>query len=225
MLARIITVLVTAITLSGCTPIQWLLPPLLWMGVVVDQTGAPPSGPTVEVELLLTYGQTVTLPEMGLTLTFQEVLEDSRCPADVFCAWSGWVRIALVAQAEGEPPATLEITAFTDSDGNTTAPTGSGVAQPFVSYRNHHLTLVQVTPYPARHDALPALAEYQIRLAVRAEVGRHPAAPTPVAGGVKPAAAPGRTGVAYAVINVLAASNLVGLCPGNHCHPLAVKPL
>lgn len=174
---RVVTILLTAIILAGCTPFQWLLPPLLWMGVVVERTGGPPPGPTVEVELSLAYGATVTLPEMGLTLTFQEVLEDSRCPLDVDCVWSGWVRIALVVQADDESPATLEITAFTDSEGNTMAPTGSSVAQPFAVYRNYNLALVQVVPYPARHDARPDLADYQLRLAVRDEVGQISPAP------------------------------------------------
>jgi hypothetical protein len=174
---RVVTVLLTAITLTGCMPIQWLLPPLLWMGVVVEQTGGPPPGPTVEAELNLTYGATATLPELGLTITFQEVLEDSRCPADVLCAWAGWVRIALVVQATGEPPVSLEVTALTDDRGNTMAPPGSGEAQPHATYAHYHLTLVQVTPYPARHDDLPDLADYQIKLAVRQEV--IPASPAP----------------------------------------------
>lgn len=180
MLLRVAALLFSAVIVTGCTSLlQLLTPPLLWMGVVVEQTGAPPPEPSVEVDLVLTYGQTVTLPDMGLTLTFQEVLEDSRCPSDLLCVWSGWVRIALVAQAVGEPPATLEITTFTDHEGNVPAPPANSEAQPFAEYRNFDLALEQVTPYPARHADRPSLTDYQIRLKVRRQVAHWTPTPTP----------------------------------------------
>jgi hypothetical protein len=43
----------------------------------------------------LRIGQSATLPGTGITLTFDGVTEDSRCPTDVTCVWAGNARLAL----------------------------------------------------------------------------------------------------------------------------------
>lgn len=46
-----------------------------------------------------------TVSALGVTVTPEEVLEDSRCPADVVCVWAGRVRIrAMLGSGLGEAP-------------------------------------------------------------------------------------------------------------------------
>lgn len=45
-------------------------------------------------------GETVRVGPVSVLLT--EILEDSRCPADVQCLWAGRVRFALAASVRGE---------------------------------------------------------------------------------------------------------------------------
>ncbi len=47
--------------------------------------------PTVEgpAPLTLTLGQSAILPGSGSRLTFERVVQDSRCPMDVTCVWAG----------------------------------------------------------------------------------------------------------------------------------------
>lgn len=42
-------------------------------------------------------GHSVTLDDGGLTLLFEDVPEDSRCPVDVVCVWEGNAAVALAA--------------------------------------------------------------------------------------------------------------------------------
>jgi hypothetical protein len=53
-------------------------------------TGAPLVGD----EFTIAPGETVTLAD-GATLRFDEITEDSRCPADVTCVWEGRATIRL----------------------------------------------------------------------------------------------------------------------------------
>ena len=50
--------------------------------------------------VVLGVGDTLDLPD-GTVVTFVELIEDSRCPADAFCIWQGQARLAF--EHEGEP--------------------------------------------------------------------------------------------------------------------------
>ena len=43
----------------------------------------------------------------NLRLQFDQVLEDSRCPTQVECVWTGQARIAIVVQPDGGEPSTV----------------------------------------------------------------------------------------------------------------------
>ena len=56
----------------------------------------------------LAFGQSADCTCDNLTVTFAEVLEDSRCPSDVVCIWEGQARIKLNVQApDGQHPLEL----------------------------------------------------------------------------------------------------------------------
>lgn len=54
-----------------------------------DSSGA------VENELMLRYGESKSLPGKDIRITFDKVLEDSRCPEGVTCVWEGNAKIRL----------------------------------------------------------------------------------------------------------------------------------
>ena len=85
-----------------------LVATLLTLGVC----GQPrPFDPEIDVRLdepfALRLEQTAEVTGTPLRLRFEEVLEDSRCPADVVCVWAGNARIRLLVEAATEPGALL----------------------------------------------------------------------------------------------------------------------
>lgn len=52
----------------------------------------------------LRYGERATISTERLSLTFQKVLEESRCPVGVTCIWEGNARIVVMTE---RPPAGL----------------------------------------------------------------------------------------------------------------------
>ncbi len=53
------------------------------------------SNGAVKNELTLRYGESKSLPGEDLRVTFEKVLEDSRCPLGVTCVWEGNAKIRL----------------------------------------------------------------------------------------------------------------------------------
>jgi len=55
-------------------------------------------GPTevnIDQDFTLGIGESVTIENTGITITFEDVLEDSRCPINAACVWAGNARIQL----------------------------------------------------------------------------------------------------------------------------------
>jgi hypothetical protein len=96
----------------------------------------------------------VTLKGEGLRIKFVEVMEDSRCPADVKCVWAGnaAVRLDVSIRGRGSKSPTL----------NTT-----GNSPPF-DYRGYKIRLVELSPYP-RSDRKIAAGDYVVTLLVNKE--------------------------------------------------------
>lgn len=51
--------------------------------------------PSLDEEFQLKVGEKALVRELDLILTFIEVIEDSRCPINVYCIWSGRVTIKI----------------------------------------------------------------------------------------------------------------------------------
>lgn len=64
--------------------------------------GPPPADVAVRV------GESAACGE-GLTVKFEEVLQDSRCPQGVSCVWSGNARVALTFALSGGKPERVEL--------------------------------------------------------------------------------------------------------------------
>lgn len=57
-------------------------------------------------------GQSVRVESADFELGFDEVLEDSRCPADAICVWPGTARLKAWLRAKGEPRREIELKTF-----------------------------------------------------------------------------------------------------------------
>lgn len=116
------------------------------------------------------YGETVQVDRDHLSITFDQILEDSRCPLDVMCAWSGWARVALtLAQPKADPSVDsmpVEITVFTDSEGVVELSTNIKDVNPVVEYPPYRITLRKVEPYPASTKSRAADSEYVLTIQV-----------------------------------------------------------
>ena len=64
-------------------------------------SGSPPTAPT-GTNITLRVGESVSIAGTPLVLTFVRIGEDSRCPPDVTCIWSGNARVELDARTGGE---------------------------------------------------------------------------------------------------------------------------
>jgi hypothetical protein len=111
---------------------------------------APSSGVTLGPEFTLKPGESATVLGTDLRISFDKVVEDSRCPADALCVRAGDALVALQASwKDGDAHFQLRTVA------------GSDVA----SAGAYRVRLVRVEPYPVSSHAI-APGDYRSVLAV-----------------------------------------------------------
>ena len=99
-------------------------------------------------------GESASDANGSIKITFIEVLEDSRCPADVMCIWAGQVNV-LIEVAYGTEIQQYTLTGHTLLEGDVNS----------ITVGEHTITLVQVDPYPlASQPTEPA--DYQVTLTI-----------------------------------------------------------
>lgn len=114
----------------------------------------------------LKLGAAATVDGGKLVIAFERIVEDSRCPADVMCAWSGQAIVALQV-AIGDEMQTVELGGFTDYDG-VLRPQRPGLeTTPSAEVGGYTIELLTVMPYPEKADAPPTAADYQVQFLVR----------------------------------------------------------
>jgi len=104
----------------------------LGLAACTGDTATSPGGP-VDRRIVLAPGEVAMIPEAGITLRFDRVLGDSRCPADAVCIQAGDAIVRIVAQSFGEAPISYEL-----HTGNM-AP---------VRHRDLTIALETLSPYP-----------------------------------------------------------------------------
>ncbi len=92
------------------------------------------AGPGAQVEVAI--GETVPIGSDGLSLTFLEVSEDSRCPSDVVCVWAGRSTISVNIRRDGSSLGDFGLTL------------GEGAAAPVVEREGYRIRLTALEPYP-----------------------------------------------------------------------------
>ncbi len=128
--------------------------------------GVPPTGPTGSAEL----GEPFQLPWHGgvsvgagdLTIDFEvyfeDVVEDSRCPTQVNCAWSGIATVALSVKTDEQPATTLLLSDISLSDNRA-------VDVAFVG--GYEITFVDLEPRAKLPEDVITDEEYQLTLLVK----------------------------------------------------------
>lgn len=106
-------------------------------------------------EHVLALGQSVASADGSVTITFVEILEDSRCPADAMCVWQGNVKVLIeVSQGTEAQQFTLTLGELLEGDVNS------------ITVGDSTVTLTQVDPYPlASQPADPA--DYRITINIQ----------------------------------------------------------
>lgn len=111
---------------------------------VATPTPANSGGIEMNQPFTLAIGETAVLPNTGLSVRFDAILEDSRCPKSVTCVWAGQVIAVLTVQEAEQNTAELQIS----PDSPTTAKQAS--------YGAYTVEITAVTPYPLTSDPIPA---------------------------------------------------------------------
>ena len=79
---------------------SFLFPLFFFVVLITTAQNGPLEVP--EIGIRIPIGESVVV--QGVSLSFVEVLEDSRCPEDVTCVWAGRARIAVRVKAPGREP-------------------------------------------------------------------------------------------------------------------------
>ena len=120
------------------------------------RASADPLEPGVDEAFVLGGGQDATISGADLHLRFDDVLEDSRCPALAACFWSGQARVAVVATPATGVPATVVF--------NTNPAPGQTVS--VIPVGDYAVELISLDPYPQTpYDGID-LGQYRATLAV-----------------------------------------------------------
>ena len=120
-----------------------------------DSPTTPTKNVVLDEEFELAPGESARIGATNLTVVFDSVSADSRCPVDVVCVWEGDATVAVtVLQSSGER-AVLEL--------HTSA--GSAREKPYGGYV---VRLVGLRPQPRQGVPIPA-ADYRARLEVVVE--------------------------------------------------------
>ena len=115
--------------------------------------------------VFLMYGETVVVEPEVLSITFDSVIQDSRCPSTVECFWEG-VAIIQLQLVTASPTVTTIVLASHDN-----IPIEVGTV---VDTLGDRFELLNIDPYPVTIDPIP-LPEYVATLLISTT---QPAAPT-----------------------------------------------
>jgi len=97
------------------------------------------------------------MPSEKLRLRFADVLEDSRCPTEVECFWTGQARIAIEVQPDGSGPTAVQF--------NTNPAPGQTVNTATVG--RYTIELRSLDPYPQTPDDPIRFESYRATLMVQ----------------------------------------------------------
>jgi hypothetical protein len=141
---------------------------LLMIGMVsACQTTTPPPNVAAHVntEFTLAPGQSATVADKDLTISFHSVPGDARCPSEVECAASGPVSISLSVQQGNEAPTDVALQTFTDHTGRAPSVPFEGITNR-VEAAEYLIQIVGVTPYPQNPEIKIEPSEYRVALLV-----------------------------------------------------------
>lgn len=119
----------------------------------------PPANPAPRASLdkpvVLAIGQSVMLNDALVTVAFTGVSEDSRCPRQVNCVWSGRASLGFRVQVDGKPAQDITLSTVHSPDPTNVA-----------DIDGYRFTLTDVQPYPETPDNPISDAQYRATLVV-----------------------------------------------------------
>jgi len=129
-----------------------MLPVLLLFAVAVM---AHPVGgvkrPALSQNFDLKVGETVSVADSPLKISFKTVAEDSRCPEDVTCVWAGNAKVILSVMNGRRRATTITL--------------NSGLNPKHLTFQGYDIKLVEVKPTRNTHKKI-GQSDYVITLAV-----------------------------------------------------------
>ncbi len=142
--ARAASVMLLAVAVAGCQ--------------VSREADADPVTFALGQEFTIGGGQEAVFGGDDLRVRFSELLEDSRCPTEVECFWTGQARIAVVVQPTGRRTTTAYF--------NTNPAPGENVST--VRADRYAIELKKLEPYPRTPDDPIPFSDYCATLLVTA---------------------------------------------------------
>ena len=123
-------------------------------------TSPPSFTASTNNEFTLVPNQPATITDADLTITFNSVLSDDRCPSEVECVASGPVAVSLSVQPDNENATDLTLETFTDQNGHAPGGQFEGI-EDRVKIGDYLIQIVGVTPYPKNLSTRIMPSEYQ----------------------------------------------------------------
>ena len=120
---------------------------------LVDAQTTPVAAQAISpIELTLAPGESRRVPEVEATITFEAIVEDSRCPTGVTCIWEGDAAVSVrIEDADGKP-------------GTYTLHTADRFEREAV-HGAIRVRLISVAPHPTAEGPVKA-EDYRVTLAV-----------------------------------------------------------
>lgn len=128
------------------------------------QSTSPVIETALNSEFSLEPGQAARVKGTDLTITFNAVLGDDRCPSELECAASGPVTVSLSVQQEDAVPFGITLETVTDQEGRSPAVPLEGI-QDAVEAGDYIIRVLGVLPYPQNLSGIKA-SDYQAILIV-----------------------------------------------------------
>ena len=150
-MVKLFVILLVAATLAGCAD----------SGNAIDGSGPQPlacttptdPAPTLGATFNVRFGEQSAIVGEGLTLTFEELVGDGRCPAGMMCLIAGDAQVVIRVVDREHAPAALSLS-------TNSLPSTEG------SYQGYDVRLVQVSPYPENGRPATPEADYCVQLTV-----------------------------------------------------------
>jgi hypothetical protein len=130
------------------------------------QAGTPESiTATVDSEVTLSVGQTVSWTDANLSITLLEILSDERCPSEIECAASGPVALRLSIRNKDGLVMEEVLQTFTDSHGLAPVMEFEGIKSS-TNVDEYQIRILGVSPYPKKRFDSIKPSEYRVTLKV-----------------------------------------------------------
>jgi len=152
-LIQITLVIALALIVAACRPAQ----------AVPIETPAPsitetPKTALIDQEFTLKRGEELSIAGESLTIRFDGVREDTRCPKTVMCEIAGWATIYVQAHKSGSDVADIKLVLSPEMDANR------------ATYEGYLIQFVRLDPYPQTPEEKSAGREYHATFVVSLSV-------------------------------------------------------